>query len=134
MDNGAFSSTEKERAIEALQAIGLAQQNASLLLKELRMKCKQYCLDGEFLIVQAAFAEAERVAAQELRKLKAIVKPLPTPSEAVDAYVAAVASGEPEGEAREELREVQRAWMPAQPDRRMRAAGDHSLDAEVIRA
>jgi hypothetical protein len=124
MSEGDFSSGEKERAIQALRAIGLAQQNASLLLKELRMKCKQYCLDGEFLTVQAAFTEAERVAAQELRALLAMNKPLPTPEKAMEAYREEAAAGS-HAEASETLEEARRAWSPSRTlDGRMLAAGE----------
>jgi hypothetical protein len=122
---------EKEQAIQALRDIGLAQQNASMLLKGLRMKCKPLCLENDFLMVMGAFAEAERVAAQELRKLLLLQAPLPTPEQAVLQCHAEVQSGEKtEREAREQLQEVHRAWTPSQPDRRMRAAGDHSFDEE----
>lgn len=124
MMEGAFSTSEKEAAIEALRAIGLAQQNASLLLKELRGKCKQHGMDAEFLRVQAAFMDAERVAAQELRKLLVLAHPLTTPERAVEDFRADVAAGEPESVARERLEEVRQAWTAPQ----MRAAGDHTFE------
>lgn len=130
MMEGAFSSTEKQEAIASLRAIGTAQQNASLLLRELRDKCRHYGMELQFLQVMGAFAEGERVAAQELRKLLDLVKPLPTPEQAVRQCHEAVQHGMPVDEANAELAQVRAHWRQAGPDHRMRAAGDHSFDEE----
>lgn len=119
---------EKQEAIASLRAIGTAQQNASLLLRELRDKCRHHGMELQFLQVMGAFAEAERVAAQELRKLLALEKPLPTPEQAVRQCHEAVQHGMPLEEANAELAAVRAHWKPAGPDCRMRAAGDYEKE------
>jgi hypothetical protein len=129
MSEDLFSAGEKAQAIAALQAIGTAQQNASLLLRELRGQCKKYCLEGEFLPVMGAFAEAERVVGQELRKLKELSSPLLTPAEAVTRGHEEVQFGDaPVDEAKARVAETRAAWRAEQPDRQLLAANDHSLE------